>query len=181
MKTHTLSGIPGRITAWALVVLMAFFPTVSSAQQSQPSELSNMSVRVNVPAGDSFVAGFVVQGMLPRRLLIRAIGPGLRDFGVTDANPDARIVVKDSSGATIATNDDWQMQSSLNGKFIVEPAEIVRASAQVGAFPLKEGSWDAAVIVTVPAGAYTVTVTGRQDPPELRTSGLILLELYKIE
>lgn len=156
--------------AWALAALMAF-PPFAFAQTAQAGFI-NVSTNNTVPANGSFTIGFVVGGTVKRKVLVRAVGPALLKFGVTNANPDPFLEVY--RGQTlIVSNDDWQMQSSLNGRFLVEPAEIVSAATQAGAFPLDAGSWDAATILTLDPGPYTMKVSGGRGD-----AGAILAEAY---
>lgn len=83
-----------------------------------------------------------------KQLLIRAVGPTLTGYGVTGALADPYLSVLNSSGVQIASNDIWD--ASLSSTF-----------TQVGAFALPTGSKDAAILVTLNAGAsYTVQVSG---------------------
>ena len=120
--------------------------------------------------GEQLIAGFVIPGEIPRRLLIRAIGPTLADFGVTDFAPDPRIEImaRGSDGTTyrVARNDNW-----------FEPwgwPDTRDAAEAVGAFPLPETSLDAATVVELRPGAYTVLVNS--DP-----AGVVLVEVYEID
>jgi len=126
--------------------------------------LVNLSARNHVGTGaDILIAGFTVSGDGTKQLLIRAIGPALTSFGVSGALTDPRLQVFDSSGAVIATNDNWD--ASLASHF-----------TQVGAFPLTAGSRDAALLVTLRAGAsYTVQVAGADGG-----SGEALVEIYEV-
>ena len=54
------------------------------------------------------IGGFIVQGTGPKRVIIRAIGPELTQFGITDALANPRLELHNGTGALIATNDDWQ-------------------------------------------------------------------------
>jgi hypothetical protein len=119
----------------------------------------NLSCRSALGVGEVLIPGFYVAGSGTKALLIRAVGPGLVPFGVTGALPDPRLRVWAGTTEVVA-NDDWQ------------PGLVAEASLRLGAFPLPEGSKDAALLVTVAAGAsYTVHVTGSG-------SGPVLLELY---
>ncbi len=114
--------------------------------------LSNLSSRVNL-ASDSnqpLVVGFVIRGNQPLRLLLRAIGPGLADFDVPGFLEDPLIEIFDANTTRLATNDDWHSHN---------PAELSDAAAVVGAFPLEVGSGDAAILLELPAGAYTAHVS----------------------
>ena len=112
------------------------------------------------------IPGFVVGGNGTLRVLIRAVGPTLQAFGIEDALPNPRIsLLRDTT--TLAANDDW-----ATGNIV---AELQAVAAHVGAFPLPLGSRDAALLVSLPAGAYTVAVSGAGD-----TVGTALFELYVV-
>jgi hypothetical protein len=98
-------------------------------------------------------------------LLIRGIGPGLTAFGVSGVLADPQIAI--FSGSTqIASNDNWETGTST-------AAQISAATAQVGEFPLSPGSKDAALLITLQPGLYTVVVTGVGN-----TTGVALVEIY---
>src|SRR5881397_827993 len=72
------------------------------------SWLSNISTRAFVQTGDNvMIGGFIVQGTEPKRVIIRALGPELTPFGVTDPLADPTLELHDSTGALIASNDNW--------------------------------------------------------------------------
>jgi hypothetical protein len=126
--------------------------------------LINLSARNQVgTGGDILIAGFAVSGSGTKQLLIRAIGPALTAFGVTGAITDPRLQVFNSAGAVIAANDNW------------EPG-LAATFTQVGAFPLTAGSRDAALLLTLNAGAsYTVQVDGIGGG-----TGEALIEIYEV-
>lgn len=130
------------------------------------SRLVNVSARMNVTAGEgALIAGFVIAGNAPKAVLIRATGPALTAFAVTNVLADPQIAV--FSGSTqIAGNDNWSTGPS-------PVAQITAASAQVGAFALPAGSRDAALLLTLQPGNYTVQVTGVAN-----TTGVALVEIY---
>ncbi|MBE2214177.1 MAG: delta-60 repeat domain-containing protein [Opitutaceae bacterium] len=132
--------------------------------------LANFSARSTAGAGTAAtIAGFVVGGEQPRRVLLRGVGPALGRFGVTDAAPDPALHVYDSTGRLIASNDDWQTQ--LEGGTAVE---VSSAAVAVRAFSLPLGSKDAAVVLELPPGSYTVHVGGA-------VAGTVLAEVYEIQ
>ncbi len=129
------------------------------------SRLVNASTRAFVGTGSEvLIPGFVVSGTGTVRLLIRAVGPTLASFGVAGALADPQLTLY--SGATaVATNDNWATAAN---------AEAVAAAATTaGAFALANGSRDAALLVDLPAGAYTANVSGAGG-----TTGTALFELY---
>ena len=131
--------------------------------------LANFSARAPAGAGTAAcIAGFVVGGDQPRRLLIRGVGPALTRFGVADAVPDTMLRVFNADGEVIVTNDNWQQQT--NGSTAVE---VSSAAAAVSAFSLPLNGKDAAVVIQLPPGSYTVHVGGA-------VAGTVLAEIYEV-
>src|SRR5881275_1814504 len=54
------------------------------------------------------IGGFIVQGTGPKRVIIRAIGPELTQYGITDALANPTLELHNGTGALVATNDNWQ-------------------------------------------------------------------------
>lgn len=134
-----------------------------------PAPLVNMSNRTMVPAGGTTIAGLVVGGAVPRRVLSRAVGPGLTAFGVTGVLSNPRITVYRGS-QVIATNDDWSSDAAKR-------TELEAAFVAAGAFGLTAGSTDAAMVATLEPGIYTVVVSGGSATD----SGNVILETYYID
>jgi hypothetical protein len=132
-------------------------PTASSAR------LVNLSVRARTGSeGDKLVGGFVVAGGT-KRVLVRAIGPGLEQFGVAGSLADPQLALY--AGATLhALNDDWGGGPMLTDIF-----------PRIGAFPLPAASRDAALLVTLAPGAYSAHVRTANE-----SSGIVLLEIYEV-
>ncbi len=129
------------------------------------ARLTNLSVRTQTSSGEGVaVAGFVVTGTAPIRILIRGIGPALGAYGVSGALSRPQIVLFDAAANRVASNATWGDDSGL--------AEIF---AQVGAFALPPGSLDAAMVVTLRPGVYSVHA-GSTD----NASGIVLIELYEV-
>lgn len=138
---------------------------VYEASPSASAVLVNGSTRAYVGTGESvLIPGFVVGGAGNLRLLIRAVGPTLKDFGVAGALADPTMTLFRDSTA-LASNDNWSAAANA--------AEIAAVAQSVGAFALPNGSRDAVILTTLPAGAYTVVVSGVGA-----TSGTALVELY---
>lgn len=129
--------------------------------------LVNISARGRlVSAGDSLVAGFVVAGKSPRTLLMRAVGPSLTAFGVSDAIALPMISLY-RGPALVASNENWSLLDS---------PRLTAAFDRVGAFRLAgAGSRDAALLLTLEPGAYTVQATNLA-----RSAGSVLLEVYEV-
>lgn len=128
------------------------------------SRFSNVSVRNRVGTGaDVLIAGFNIAGSGTKNLLIRGVGPGLNQFGLTGTLADPRIQIYDAANTVVASNDNWN--GSLAATF-----------SSVGAFSLPANSRDAAVGVALRAGAsYTVVVSGTDGG-----TGEALVEVYEL-
>lgn len=129
------------------------------------SKFVNIATRgfVGSAAGQELIAGFVVRGNQAQTVLIRVVGPGLAQFGVSGTLADP--VLELYSGSTkIAENDDWTGQQSVN------------LSAGVGAFALSSGSRDAVLVTNLQPGGYTVQAKGK-----LGATGSVILEVYEID
>lgn len=132
--------------------------------KSNSGRLVNISTRAKVASGDDvLIGGFVVDGAVPKRMLIRAAGPGLIKQGVSGVLPNPRLKIY--SGATvIAENDDWDGSSAMTDLF-----------DKVGAFRFDVGSREAAILVELPPGGYTVIIEGVNG-----ATGVALVEVYEV-
>ncbi len=128
--------------------------------------LVNLAARAPVGTGGNILIPGVVTAAGTRRLLVRAIGPALAAFGVGGVLADPQLQVLQGT-TVIAANDNWSATA--------EAAEISATASRVGAFALTTGSRDAAVVVTVPAGPYTVQVSGVGGG-----TGEALVEIYEV-
>lgn len=129
-----------------------------------PARLINLSTRARLVGDGVLIPGFYVAGSGSRRLLVRAVGPTLARLGVAFAHPDPRMRFIPKVGDEVA-NDNWGEAANA--------VEVSQISKTLGAFALPTDSLDAAVLVDVTPGAYTVHVTGAPE-----TAGIVLIELY---
>jgi len=131
-------------------------------------ELINISTRALVTTGPGVaIAGIVVTGTQSAKLLIRAVGPALTQFGVSGVLTESVLNVVNSAGVTVASNIGWSSNSNA--------AAISSATAAVGAFALPVGSPDCALLITLPPGAYTAVVSGIGG-----RGGVALVEAYQV-
>ena len=128
---------------------------------SNPARLINLSVLTPILSGQPLTAGFVLSGSESKRVLIRAIGPTLSTFGVLNPVSDPTLLLYDSRGVIIGSNDDWQSSNAST-------------MASAGAFALPAGSRDAVIVVTLVPGAYTTAARGFGN-----ASGMVLIEVYE--
>ena len=134
------------------------------------SRLLNLSTRALLTPTAPVIAGFAARGLVPKRVLLRAIGPGLESFGVTSLLQDPKLTVKDATGATVAYNDNWSA-----GSVSEVTAANAAAGAAAGAFPLANGSRDAALVLTVVPGNYTMLAESVGPG-----TGIVLIEVYEL-
>jgi len=141
----------------------------ATSQTKPPFSLTNLSTRAYIATrDDTIIAGFVVSGTGRKQLLIRAVGPTLTSFGLTGALANPRLSIVDSAGVTVAENDDWG--SAANA------AELAATFPAAGAFSLTAGSRDAALLASLPPGAYSAVVRSAEPVG----SGVALIELYDL-
>jgi hypothetical protein len=127
--------------------------------------LVNCSNRSFVRAGSSAFTGFVIAN-LSRSVLVRAVGPGLTQFGVPG------VLQKPVLKITHASTNAFVGTSS--GRSAAREQAISRTGTLVGAFPLPAGSNDAADIALLGAGAYIVSASSSDSAD----SGEVLIEVY---
>src|SRR5262249_10794632 len=73
------------------------------------SILSNISTRSFVQTGDKvMIGGFIIEGSGPKTVILRAIGPELIPFGISNALANPTLELHDGTGALIASNNNWQ-------------------------------------------------------------------------
>ncbi|MBE2214433.1 MAG: immunoglobulin domain-containing protein [Opitutaceae bacterium] len=162
LYTVVTSGV-GNTTGVALVELYDLDPPSST------SRLVNISARARVGTGSEvLIPGFVIDGDVALTLLVRAVGPTLGNAPFNVAGVLADPVMTVFRGATaIASNDDWQQAPNQ--------AALEAARQATFAFRLGDGQKDAACLIALNPGAYTVQVAGKDG-----TTGVSLVELYVV-
>ena len=161
-------GQPGESDT-ALTVEQGAFEVANFRLQTQaavsPGTLINVATRAFVGTADQvLVGGFFVTGIAPKKMLLRAAGPSLRAFGVSDAL--AAPMLELYSGATlVASNTNWNLQAN--------PGNVAAAAAQLGGFVFTPGSTDSALLLNVFPGSYTAVVKGAGG-----ATGSALVEIY---
>src|SRR6267378_1977648 len=126
------------------------------------STLKNMSTRGSVDTGDDvLISGFIVGDVESATVVVRALGPSLASHGVSGVLSDPTLTIYDSTGTAIATNDNWQdnvnaIDIQRNGLAPPNPSE-------------------SALVLHLPAGAYTAIVTGANGG-----TGVALAEVYTL-
>jgi hypothetical protein len=144
------------------VIAEVYDATPTSLFTMTTPRLINVSVRKHL--GSGLTMGFVLGGSTPTKVLVRAIGPTLGSFGVPGTVADPQLTLFNSSSAKIGENNDWG-----------GTAELTAAFTSVGAFALPATAKDAALLVTLSPGNYSVEVSGVST-----TTGVALVEVYEV-
>ena len=154
--TAVLSGRDG---ASGIAVVEAYDLDVSAN-----SQLANIASRGLVEAGENVMIGGLIvggNGSENARVLVRAIGPSLRNSGVAGALEDPTLELRDNNGELVRDNDNWQDS---------QPAEIEATS-----IPPADPA-ESAIIAALPPGNYTAVVRGKNDG-----TGVGLVEVYDVD
>jgi N-acetylneuraminic acid mutarotase len=134
------------------------------------AQLGNISTRAFVQTGDSvMIGGFIVQGTGPKRVIIRAIGPELSQFGVPDPLGNPRLELHDAAGELIGSNDDWQ-HTIIGGVITGSQVADIQNSGHA-----PTNATESAIIADLPPGNYTAIVSGVNS-----TTGVALVEVYDL-
>ena len=160
--TAILSGVNGT-TGVALVEVYDLAPAASSS-------LGNVSTRSFVQTDSNvMIGGFIVQGSGPKRVIIRAIGPELTQFGVPNALANPTLELHNGAGALIASNDNWQ--TTIIGGIIT--SSQVTDIQNSGHAPT--AATESAIIANLQPGNYTAILRGVSN-----TTGVALVEVYDL-
>ncbi len=159
--TLTATNSLGSTTTTLTLIVAA-----TGGSESNAGRLSNISVLSGVGSSNPIIAGFVLSGSNgTQTVLIRAIGPGLTDVGVTGVLASPHLKLYRAGGSDpITVADAWNSADT----------DVPAAASRLGALPtLRTGSADVAFLATLPAGAYTFHVTDNGT-----TGGYALAEIY---
>ena len=135
---------------------------VYDLSQAVPAKLANISTRAFVSTGDNIViGGFLLGGHNgDDRIVVRGIGPSLTAAGVPNALADPTLELRDSNGALLVANNDWQDN----------PAQAAELTA-AGLAPTN--NLESGIATTLPPGLYTALLAGLNNG-----TGVGLVEVY---
>lgn len=126
------------------------------------SRLANISTRGQVGTGDNvLIGGFIIGGVDPTKVIIRAIGPSLANSGIGFPLADPILELHDGIGRLIARNDDWRTTQSSQIIATGIPPSNTRESA---------------LLRTLEPGNYTAIVRGKGG-----ATGVALVEVYNLD
>ena len=167
LESALVRSLPANGAGYTVIVRGSFNGTgiglveVYDLDPNADSELANISTRGFVQTGDNLlIAGTILVGSQPTKVILRAIGPSLANFGLTGVLQNPTLELVDAFGGRMS-NDDWRA---------TQEAEIIAT----GLAPTDNR--EAAMVVTLPAGAYTALVRGKDG-----TVGIALVEGYNLQ
>jgi Putative Ig domain len=133
----------------------------ASLDTSGLAKLANIATRGFVDTGDNvMIGGFIIRGG-DTRVIVRAIGPSLTQFGITNALADPTLELRDSNAVLLFANDDWRS---------TQAQEII----DTGVPPTND--LESAIVQTLSPGAYTAIVRGKDNG-----TGVASVEVYSLQ
>lgn len=163
--TAQVSGVGGRVGV-ALIELY----DIDTLTPFSSQKVMNVATRGVVGTGQAqLIAGFVISGNTPKKVLIRGVGPtlGAAPFNVPGVLADPILRLVRSDNLVVRENDNWETGN--------DTMLLTQAATGVGAFALPAGSRDAAILINLPPGVYTAQLTGAGT-----TTGVGLIEVYEV-
>ena len=135
-------------------------PVVPPTPTPTPTTLANISTRLRVETGDNvLIGGFIITGMEPKKVMLRAIGPSLPLAGAL-ANPILEL--RNGAGTLVARNDNWMNAPNRQ--------EIIDSTIA----PTKD--LESAILRSLDPGSYTAIVSGVNG-----ATGIGLVEAYDLD
>ena len=131
--------------------------------QAGNSSLANIATRGFVETGNNvMIAGLITgpSGGSTTKVVVRAIGPSLSNFGIGGALQDPTLELANSTGTVIRSNNDWKTG---------QPAEVTATGLQ------PSDDRESAVMETLVPGQYTAIVRGNGN-----TTGVAVVEAYNV-
>ncbi|MDQ6625746.1 MAG: glycoside hydrolase, partial [Verrucomicrobiota bacterium] len=121
----------------------------------------NIATRARVLTGDDvLIAGFIITGNDPKKVIVRAIGPSLQSKGVAQTLQDPTLDLRGPDGALLAANDDWRRGDQAG----IEATGLAPSDDR-----------ESAIVQTLAPGAYTAVVRGKKD-----LTGVAVVEAYDL-
>jgi N-acetylneuraminic acid mutarotase len=171
---HTAVWTGSEMIVWGGVGNGFPFPYFNSGGRycapGPPARLGNVSTRAFVETGDNVtIGGFIVQGTQPKRVIIRAIGPELTQYGVPDPLANPTLELHDGTEALIASNNNWGT-TIIGGIITANQVQDIRNSGYAPGDEL-----ESAIIADLAPGNYTPIMRGVNN-----MTGVGLVEVYTL-
>ena len=125
--------------------------------QVAPGLVANVSTRLAVGKDDdALFEGFIIQGPAgsAKKIMVRALGPFLTQFGVTDALANPTLEIRDANTTKVASNNDWR-NTEVGGLITGDQSAEINSSGLAPSNDL-----ESAIIANLAPGSYTAVVRG---------------------
>ena len=136
--------------------------TIVSTHPDLSTKLLNIATRAPVRSGEEvMIAGFIIEGGVPKQIVLRGIGPSLTALQVPGALQDPTLTLLDSNGSQIAFNDNYEQNSA-------EDQQTLNDNSLA-----PDDTREAAIVATLAPASYTAMLRGKSN-------GTGLVEVYDI-
>jgi hypothetical protein len=127
---------------------------------SAGSRLANISTRASVVGGDNVsIAGFIVTGNVPKKVIVLGIGPSLAGF-VANPLPNPTLQLN-RDNTVLTTNDDWKDSQQTE----IQNSGLAPAN-----------NLESAIIRTLDPGNYTAVLSDKNNAP-----GIGVVQVYDLD
>jgi hypothetical protein len=148
-------------TATASATATATASATATATPSPASQPVNLSTRLHVLTGDQVgIGGIIITGTGPKQVIVRAIGPDLRRFGIPNPLEDPVLELHGPAGFTTVINNNWRDTQETQIK-------------ATGLAPTND--LESAIVATLSPGSYTGIIRGNNEG-----TGIGLIEVYDL-
>jgi hypothetical protein len=136
--------------------------TDNVAPSQTPGKTLNFSTRATVGTGENtLIDGFIITGTAPKKVIMRALGPSLTQYGVQSALTNPTLTLYDHTGAILTSNDNWKD---------TQQTEIAATGLQ------PSNDLESAIVQTLSPGLYTAGMNGKNG-----ATGVGLIEVYDLD
>ena len=126
-------------------------------------QLLNISTRMKVASGEKvLIAGFIITGTEPKRVIVRGIGPSLSSVGGALSDP---VLELHQGNSTLAVNDNWKTRQDGSSQ---------QAEVEATTIPPRN-ELESAIVMTLNPGSYTAILSGKSG-----ATGIGVVELYDL-
>lgn len=137
-------------------------PTATATATPPSSQTVNLSTRLHVLTGDQVgIGGFIITGSEAKHVIVRAIGPDLRRFGIPNPLEDPVLELHGPGSFATITNNNWRDTQETQIK-------------NTGLAPTND--LESAIDITLAPGTYTAIIRGNNGG-----TGIGLIELYDLD
>jgi hypothetical protein len=128
-----------------------------------PLQLLNISTRMRVDSGEKvLIAGFIITGTEPKKVIVRGIGPSLN--GVVGRLSDP-VLELHQGNSTLAVNDNWRVRQDGSS----QEAEVLASTVA------PQNDLESAIVMTLNPGSYTAILSGKNG-----AGGIGVVEVFDL-